>query len=192
MGRDEFNKKLIGLYGEMELAIKLHKEGWQVYRAYIDELIDFVISKYYCLHCKNYTSLLERKEKWKGKKGNKKPVEKTCKTNLCEKCKKDKVVIKTKFIQAKTSAGVNNNFSFHPKLSHLIKDLYCVWISIKNHDISKKPIKCNFFIFKGIDIPKFENINLPAYQITDNHKIDLKIDDNGQIITKSKKINGTL
>ena len=186
MGREEFDKKLIGLYGEMELALRLHKEGWQVYRAYIDELIDFVISRYYCSKCKKYTELFIRKTKWRGKKGTNKKEEITkCKTNLCHFCKTDSITIKTKFIQVKTSAGINSSFSFHPKLSHLIKDLFCVWISIKNHDKPDKKMECDFFIFKGLDIPNFDNINLDSYQKTDNQKITLTID-KGKITTQTK------
>ena len=185
MGRDDIDKKLIGFYGEMELALKLHKEGWQVYRAYIDELIDFVISRYYCLKCRKYTKLLKRKRKYNKKERN-------CLTNLCSQCKKDKVILKTKFIQVKSSAGnEKEDFSFHPKLSHMIKDLYCIWIFIRNHNNPKKPIKCDFFVFEGFEIAKIDNINLDCYQITDNQKISLKIDDEGNVKTKGvwKKLN---
>lgn len=33
-------KQVIGLYGEMQLAMALHERGWQVHRAYIDEGIE--------------------------------------------------------------------------------------------------------------------------------------------------------
>ena len=66
-GRKDSDKKLIGLYGEMELALKLHREGWQVYRAYIDELIDFVISKYYCNNCRQFTNLFIKFTNYKKK-----------------------------------------------------------------------------------------------------------------------------
>ena len=49
----EDNKRIIGLYGEITLAMKLHKRGCQVYKAYIDEQIDFIIAKYYCKNVKN-------------------------------------------------------------------------------------------------------------------------------------------
>lgn len=49
---NEKKKLVIGLYGEMQLAMKLHALGWQVHRGYIDEGIDFVISRYYCKSCK--------------------------------------------------------------------------------------------------------------------------------------------
>ena len=45
MNGSEGDKLVIGLYGEMRLAMELHKRGWQVYRAYIDEKFDFVILK---------------------------------------------------------------------------------------------------------------------------------------------------
>ena len=40
MNGSESDKLVIGLYGEMRLVIELHKRGWQVYRAYIDEKSD--------------------------------------------------------------------------------------------------------------------------------------------------------
>ncbi|MCZ0931813.1 MAG: hypothetical protein OXJ52_01500 [Oligoflexia bacterium] len=183
MGRDDLDKKLIGLYGEMELAIKLHKEGWQVYRAYIDELIDFVISRYYCLKCKKYTELYIKKTSYKGK--NRKTEIRKCRTNLCNSCQTNEVEIRTKFIQVKSSAGNNKEvFHFHPKLSHDIKNIFCVWIFIKNADNKTKPIKCNFFIFEGELIKEIDNINLDSYQITDNQKIGLKINGKGNITGK--------
>ena len=41
MNGSESNKLVIGLYGEMRLAMELHKRGWQVYRAYIDPKIRY-------------------------------------------------------------------------------------------------------------------------------------------------------
>ena len=43
---EDKKKLVIGLYGEMHLAMLLHEKGWQVHRSYIDESIDFVITKY--------------------------------------------------------------------------------------------------------------------------------------------------
>ena len=48
-------KLVIGLYGEMRLSMVLHELGWQVHRAYIDEGIDFTITKYWCPKCKKYS-----------------------------------------------------------------------------------------------------------------------------------------
>ena len=36
-GSENRDKQVIGLYGEMRLAMELHNRGWQVYRTYIDE-----------------------------------------------------------------------------------------------------------------------------------------------------------
>ena len=181
----EIKKQLIGLYGESELATKLHRLGWQVYRAYIDELIDFVISRYYCTKCKQFTELYIRETKNYTSKQSSEPKDVQCRTNLCAKCKEDKVKLVTKFIQVKSSAGnKEQKFSFHPRLSYLIEDLYCVWIFLRDIGIEEinKPIRCDFFIFKGLEIADIEkDIGIDSYQKTDNQKIDLKIDDKGNI-----------
>lgn len=114
---EEKKKQVIGLYGEMQLAMKLHSLG-----GYIDEGIDFVISKYYCKFCKKFSNQLIRQESWEGKKAK-------CVTNLCEFCKESKLDIVTKYLQVKTSEGkpiynkgamIKNmrNFSFHPKIRY--------------------------------------------------------------------------
>lgn len=69
-GYEERDKKVIGLYGEMRLAMELHKRGWQVFRAYIDEKFDFVILKSYCECCKTFRKALTREGNYKGKKAN--------------------------------------------------------------------------------------------------------------------------
>lgn len=66
----EKKKQVIGLYGEMQLAMNLHSRGWQVHRSYIDEGIDFVISKYYCRSCKKFSNQLIRQENYQGKMCN--------------------------------------------------------------------------------------------------------------------------
>jgi hypothetical protein len=53
---EEKKKQVIGLYGEMRLSMVLHELGWQVHRAYIDEGIDFTITKYYCPKCQKYSN----------------------------------------------------------------------------------------------------------------------------------------
>ena len=53
---EDKKKQAIGLYGEMQLSMRLHELGWQVHRAYIDEGINFVATKYYCHKCKKYSS----------------------------------------------------------------------------------------------------------------------------------------
>ena len=51
----------------MRLAMELHQRGWQVYRAYIDETIDFVILKTYCESCKAFRVRLEARGSLQGK-----------------------------------------------------------------------------------------------------------------------------
>ncbi|STQ85464.1 hypothetical protein [Helicobacter muridarum] len=55
---EDKKKQVIGLYGEMQLAMKFHNNVWQVHRSYIDEGIDFVISKYYCKICGKFSNQL--------------------------------------------------------------------------------------------------------------------------------------
>ncbi len=109
-------KQVIGLYGEMCLAMELHDRGWQVHRSYIDEGIDFVISQYYCEQCGKYTTQHIRKSQYAGKQVK-------CVTNLCFRCKNE-IKIVTKNIQVKTSEGISSEkkgmkkFSFHPKIRY--------------------------------------------------------------------------
>ena len=59
MNGSDTDKRVIGLYGEMRLAMELHKQGWQVYRAYIDDKFDFVILKSYCENCQGIQKCIE-------------------------------------------------------------------------------------------------------------------------------------
>ena len=99
MNGSDTDKRVIGLYGEMRLAMELHKRGWQVYRAYIDDKFDFVILKSYCEVCKTFKNAWTREQVYKGKK------EKTV-TPLCETCRQDSLKMLVRFIQVKTSEGV--------------------------------------------------------------------------------------
>ena len=65
----EKNKRIVGVYGEMCLAMRLHQLGWQVYRAYIDEQIDFIIARYYCKNCEKFSVLEKKRKRRKRKKG---------------------------------------------------------------------------------------------------------------------------
>ncbi|MDR0676694.1 MAG: hypothetical protein LBF97_06610 [Elusimicrobiota bacterium] len=56
INNEDKKKQVIGLYGEMQLAIRLHERGWQVHRSYIDEGIDFVITKYFCTDCRQFST----------------------------------------------------------------------------------------------------------------------------------------
>ena len=115
---EEKKKQVIGLYGEMQLSMRLHELGWQVHRAYIDEGIDFVATKYYCPKCKKYSNQWIRYENYKGK-------ERKCVTNLCQYCQTTELQVISRYLQVKTSEGENErtekgvkirDFSFHPKI----------------------------------------------------------------------------
>ena len=53
--QEDKKKQVIGLFGKMNLSMELHERGWQIHKAYIDEGIDFFITKYYCKENKKYT-----------------------------------------------------------------------------------------------------------------------------------------
>lgn len=176
------DKKVIGLYGEMRLAMELHRRGWQVYRAYIDETIDFVIMKTYCDRCKAFRSAWKREAQYKGRKA-------TAVTNLCEACHEDSLRIVERFIQVKSSEGVpgkrddERTYSFHPKIRYHLADgrVFYVWIQAWNES------DVNFYVFKTSDVERFDNIELDTYQVTDNQKTNLRINRDGEVLTKSAK-----
>ena len=138
MSNVEDKKKLvIGLYGEMRLAMELHDLGWQVHRAYIDEGIDFTITKYWCPECKKYSEQFIRTKKYEGKG-------KKCVTNLCKHCKKMELIVISRYLQVKTSEGKPTGrddvreFSFHPKIRYdMGKEVFYVWIAIFDNKIDK-------------------------------------------------------
>ena len=186
---EDRNKQVIGLYGEMRLAMELHNRGWQVYRAYIDEKIDFVIMKSYCKNCKDFKEALIRRQHYKGK--NRKAV-----TQLCEECEQDKLKMLVRFIQVKTSDGKpqkptksreeKKGYSFHPKIRYHLKDgrVFYVWIQVWNadtHDI-------NYFIFKTEDVERFDSLELDTYQITDNQKTSLPITKEGKVVKQGRTL----
>ena len=188
MNGSEGDKLVIGLYGEMRLAMELHKRGWQVYRAYIDEKFDFVILKSYCESCKSFKNALTREEFYKGR--NRKAV-----TPLCETCQQDSLKMLVRFIQVKTSEGVPpkraksgeevKEFSFHPKIRYHLADsrVFYVWIQVwdqDTHDI-------NYYIFKTSDVERFDNLELDTYQITDNQKTTLRINKAGEVLNRGRK-----
>ena len=187
MNGSESDKLVIGLYGEMRLAMELHKRGWQVYRAYIDEKFDFVVLKSYCENCQSFKNALTREEFYKGR--NRKAV-----TPLCETCEQDSLKMLVRFIQVKTSEGVPpkraksgeeiKEFSFHPKIRYHLADsrVFYVWIQVwdqDTHDI-------NYYIFKTSDVEHFDNLELDTYQITDNQKTTLRINRGGEVLNKGR------
>lgn len=181
---DDAKKLVIGLYGEMQLSMILHELGWQVHRAYIDEGIDFTITKYWCEKCKKFSNQYIRHTIYKGK--NKK-----CVTNLCECCKETELNVISRYLQVKTSEGIPTSdpnirkFSFHPKIRYdMGNDVYYVWIAAFP---SKKGKDCHFYIFNTKDVMLFDNINIDTYQITDNQKTTLTIRNDGAVITQGKQ-----
>ena len=179
------NKRIIGLYGEMCLAMQLHMEGWQVYRAYIDEQIDFIIAKYYCKKCKEFSSLENRNKIVKGKKKNAKFP-----TDCCAKCNMPSLEVVTRFIQAKTSAGIKTGkpdirkYSFHAKLCSNVDDRsFYAWIALTGEKDEYQP---HFYIFHHTDINKFDNLKLASYQETDNQKTTLRINKEGEVLNKGR------
>ncbi len=184
----EKKKQVIGLFGEMQLAMKLHALGWQVHRGYIDEGIDFVISRYFCKKCGKFSNQLIRQGKFNGANAK-------CVTNLCELCGTQKLDIITRYLQVKTSEGKptgtadERSFSFHPKIRYdMDKSVFYVWIAVfaQNED-DLENAKIHFYIFKSSDVSKFDDISLPTYQITDNQKTTLRINTAGAVLNKGKK-----
>src|SRR5271157_122860 len=146
---DDKKKLVIGLYGEMRLAMKLHELGWQVHRAYIDEGIDFTITKYWCKECKKYSMQFIRIAPYQGK--NKK-----CVTNLCKYCAKTELTVISRYLQVKTSEGIPTNnedirdFSFHPKIRYNMgNEVFYVWIAVFDNKIDKI---CHFYILNTKDV----------------------------------------
>ncbi|WP_104743145.1 hypothetical protein [Helicobacter cinaedi] len=184
---EEKKKQVIGLYGEMQLAMKLHSLGWQVHRGYIDEGIDFVISKYYCKVCEKFSNQLIRQESWQGQKAK-------CVTNLCEFCKESKLDIVTKYLQVKTSEGKPSKkpnareFSFHPKIRYDMDNcVFYVWIAVFADDENLEQSIIHYYIFHSSDVGRFDDMSLPTYQITDNQKTTLRISKQGEILNNGKK-----
>ena len=188
MNGSDTDKRVIGLYGEMRLAMELHKRGWQVFRAYIDEKFDFVILKSYCEKCKAFKNALTREKFYQGK--NRKAV-----TQFCEKCHEDSLKMLVRFIQVKTSEGVEKKttksgeetkkFSFHPKIRYHLVDsrVFYVWIQVWDEDKDE----VNYYIFKPEEVKRFDNLDLPTYQITDNQKTELPINKEGKVIKTGKR-----
>ncbi|CAJ2377663.1 MAG: conserved hypothetical protein [Arenicellales bacterium IbO2] len=180
---DNGDKRVIGLYGEMALAMELHARGWQVYRAYIDEQVDFVIARYYCTKCKDFSGL-EKRAKGKG----------AFPTDLCQKCKTKSLRFVFRLIQVKASEGVDpsgpddaRKFSFHAKLRSNVDDrAFYAWIAIFKQGPKKRP-KSHFFIFHHKDIERFDDLELDSYQKTDNQKTTLRISPDGTVKNRSLK-----
>ena len=186
MNESKGAKRVIGLYGEMRLAMELHKRGWQVYSAYIDEKYDFVILKSYCESCKAF------KNAWTREQPYGKSTHKTV-TPLCETCKKDSLKMLVRFIQVKTSEGitgkktksgdVDKRYSFQAKIRYHLADarIFYAWIQVWDED------NVNYYIFKTEDVALFDDLQIASYQITDNQKTTLRINKDGEVLNQGKK-----
>ncbi len=180
---DEVKKQVIGLYGEMHLSMVLHELGWQVHRAYIDEGIDFTITKYWCPRCQRYSNQLIRKTSYKGSIAK-------CVTNLCEHCECTELNVVSRYLQVKTSEGINTSdpnqkkFSFHPKIRYdMGRDVFYVWIAVFNDANGKR---CHFYIFNTKDVSKFDDTSIDTYQVTDNQKTTLTIRNDGAVVNQGR------
>lgn len=186
--QDAGDKRVIGLLGEMNIAMVLHEQGWNVFRPVIDSQIDFVLTRYYCKKCEKYSELFERKTRYG------RTTRKTL-TNLCKYCEQDKLINIVRFIQVKTSDGKWNNageedavgdFSFHAKLRHHVDPrTFYVWIAVHPGERIDKRVLC-YYVFHHSDVSKFDNIGLPSYQITDNQKTTLRIGSDCLVRNKGK------
>lgn len=180
-------KQVIGLYGEMRLSMELHELGWQVHRAYIDEGIDFIATKYYCPKCKQYSNQWIRTSTYKDKNGKTKNAK--CVTNLCEKCQETELTVISRYLQVKTSEGVPTtkgsadaeirDFSFHPKIRYCLgEEVFYIWIAVFDTPDNKKT---HFYIFKTSDVSKFDDLSIASYQITDDQETHLYIRNDGVV-----------
>lgn len=191
MNGSDSDKRVIGLYGEMRLAMELHKRGWQVYRAYIDEKFDFVIIKSYCESCQTFKNALTREGIHKGEK-------KQAVTQLCVTCEQDTLKMLVRFIQVKTSEGIEpkikkgeevKTFSFHPKIRYHLADsrVFYVWIQVWDRETDD----INYYIFHTSQVERFDDMTIATYQITDNQKTELPINKVGKVIKIGRKYDYT-
>lgn len=176
----DVTKQVIGLVGETLTSLELHRRGWLVYRPVVDEQIDLIISRYYCKNCSEFSGLYTKETLRENK--TRKAV-----TNLCEKCQKDELVFIVRYLQVKTSAGVEHrtpeakDFSYHPKLRyHVDPRSYYIWVAIPED----RPF---YYVFRHTEVAEFDDINLDSYQITDNQQLHLIIDkETGEVVKNQK------
>ena len=185
--KDEEKKQIIGLLGEMHLAMRLHDRGWQVYRAYIDSNVDFILTKYWCRTCKKHTNV--EKRKIPGEKKRFFP------TDCCASCLNPTLMFDVRFIQVKTSEGKINkkrkkktserDYSFRVKLrSNIDPRSFYAWIALVPTDEGIMEPHC--FIFRHDEANKFDNLELDTYQKKDNPKTTLHINKEGRVIKKGR------
>lgn len=103
--------------------MELHQLGWQVHRAYIDEGIDFTITKYYCHVCKKYSNQYIRYTKRNGKNVK-------CFTNLCEHCKETELPIRNDGVVLKKSTQ-NTGYDYSIFNTRFYNDFNALEIELK-------------------------------------------------------------
>ena len=165
--------------------MELHARGWQVYRAYIDEKFDFVIMKTFCSACQSFSSAYVRKTTEITSGGAEKKH--SAVTNLCQECESDSLRMLVRFVQVKTSEGIDKgkegvrDYSFHPKIRYHLADgrVFYAWVQVWDEN------NVNFYIFHTDEVSRFDNISLKSYQISDNQQIHLDIDRNGVVANRS-------
>ena len=113
-------------------------------------------------------------------------------TNLCNFCQSESLEIMVKFLQVKTSEGIDSkkegvkDYSFHANLKyHADYRTFYVWIAIIKGD--KDNNIPYYYIFRNDELKKFNNLDLDSYQKTDNQKLTLKIDKNARVLNKGRK-----
>ena len=176
-------KQITGLLGEMHLAMRLHKRGWQVYRAYIDSNVDFILTKYWCKNCQKYAEVEQRQ-----KEGS---TSASFPTDCCAECFKPTLIFVMRFVQVKTSEGIKRSqpdersYSFHAKLrSNIDPRAFYAWIAlVPTIDEILEP---HFYIFHHSEINRFDNLKLESYQGTDNQKTTLHIDAEGRVLNRGR------
>lgn len=179
----DVTKQVIGLVGETLASLELHRRGWLVYRPVVDEQIDLIISRYYCKNCSDFSGLYTREAPREGK------MRKTV-TNLCEKCQEDDLFFIVRYLQVKTSAGVDHkipgakDFSYHPKLRyHVDPRSFYIWVAMPEDEAF-------YYIFHHSEVAEFDNLQLASYQVTDNQQIHLIIDEKtGHVLKNQRYIN---
>ena len=177
----EDKKRHIGYTGESYLAMELQNRGWQVHRALVDSHTDYILTRYWCAECKKYSEPEQRVKP----KGRRFP------TDCCEKCLQKELHSVARFIQVKTSEGVNTakpgvkSYKFHANLrSNIDPRAFYAWVAM----IPRKGILVpHYYIFHHEEINKFNDVNLPSFQVTDNQNIHLAIDKKGRVITEGAK-----
>jgi hypothetical protein len=94
----------------------------------------------------------------------------------------------------KTSEGIESSdkniryFSFHPKIRYdMGNDVFYVWIAVFENEQEINNKICHFYIFNTKDVILFDNTNIDTYQITDNQKTTLTVNEDGIVLNKGKK-----